>query len=612
MMHSHSMPFGAELLSNGSVRFRLWAPKAQRVDLCLEDRKAHLPLSPLEHGWFELITAQAGAGTLYRFRIDDAVTVPDPASRYQPSDVYGPSEVIDPRFPWNDDKWTGRPWEEAAIYELHVGTFTPDGTFLGVEQKLDYLAELGVTAIEIMPVADFAGTRNWGYDGVLLFAPESSYGRPEDLKRLIRSAHRKGLMVFLDVVYNHFGPEGNYLGEYSPQFFTSRHHTPWGDGINFDGTESRTVRDFFIHNALYWLEELHFDGLRLDAIHAIADDSSPDIVTELANTVRERFGAGSPSTKRFVHLILENDANAAHYLRRGDRARIQLYDAQWNDDIHHTLHALITGESDGYYAAYARHPIKYLCRSLSEGFAFQGEYSEYHGTNRGEPSAALPPTAFISFLQNHDQVGNRAFGERIVQLAPPEALKAAMATLFLAPSPPMIFMGEEFGATTPFLFFCDFTGELAAAVTTGRRNEFARFSKFNSSALREQIPDPNAAETFLRSKLDWESAGLEPHSGWLSFYRELMTLRSQKIIPIIREISEAHVISCDQPHRALAIDWKLKRGGALRLKANLGTGWLLLETASAESEIYRSHSKEAGPNAGKRLPPWSVIWSLAE
>ena len=337
MNRSHAMPFGAQVLDNGSVHFRLWAPAAQQVSLRLESAAAQsLPLLPLADGWFELTTTEAGASSLYRFQIDGKIEVPDPASRFQPQDVHGPSQVIAPSaFDWSDEHWRGRPWEEAVIYELHVGTFTPEGTFQVIERKLDYLRDLGVTALELMPVADFPGRRNWGYDGVLPFAPDSSYGSPEDLKRLVQAAHLKGLMIFLDVVYNHFGPEGNYLHTYAPQFFTNRHHTPWGDAINFDGPGSRIVRDFFIHNALYWLEEYHFDGLRLDAVHSIVDDSKPDILTELAQTVRERFGKD-----RFVHLILENADNRARCLDRSRSGAVELYDAQWNDDIHHAVHVL--------------------------------------------------------------------------------------------------------------------------------------------------------------------------------------------------------------------------------------------------------------------------------
>ncbi|MGH9528769.1 MAG: malto-oligosyltrehalose trehalohydrolase, partial [Terriglobales bacterium] len=493
MKRRHIMPFGSECREDGCVRFRLWAPKARQVDLCLEG-KTPLVCSMLKQdsGWFELITDAANAGALYRFQIDGGAKVPDPASRFQPHDVHGPSEVINPlSFDWSDESWKGRPWEEAVTYELHVGAFTQEGTFAGVEQKLEYLAGVGISAIELMPISDFSGKRNWGYDGVLPFAPDSAYGRPEDLKRLIQSAHAKGLMVFLDVVYNHFGPDGNYLNLYAPQFFTSRHRTPWGDAIDFDGPQSGTVRDFFIHNALYWLEEYNFDGLRFDAVHAILDDSSPDILVELAEKVHASFGAD-----RHIHLILENGDNESHYLDCGNDGRVTRYTAQWNDDIHHALHVLLTGETDGYYSDYGTDAIAQLGRCLAQGFAFQGDYSEFHEANRGEPSAQLSPLCFVNFLQNHDQIGNRAFGERILKLTSEDALKAAMSILLLSPSPPLLFMGEEFGTSTPFLFFCDFAGDLAKAVTTGRRGEFASFEKFNSREMLSRIPDPNSETTF--------------------------------------------------------------------------------------------------------------------
>ncbi|MGB8583430.1 MAG: malto-oligosyltrehalose trehalohydrolase [Candidatus Sulfotelmatobacter sp.] len=459
MKRRHNMPFGAECREDGRVRFRLWAPAAQQVEISLEGSKdsKRIALEPREHGWFELVTNIAKAGDLYRFRIDREKEVPDPASRFQPRDVHGPSEVIDPRmFDWKDDGWRGRGWNEAVIYELHVGAFARPGNFSAIRNRLDYLAELGVTAIELMPVSDFPGARNWGYDGVFLFAPESTYGRPEDLKELVQAAHQRGIMVLLDVVYNHFGPEGNYLGVYAPQFFTDRHKTPWGKGINFDGAESRVVRDFFIQNALYWLTEYHFDGLRLDAVHAILDDSTPDILTELASVVRSEVEPG-----RQVHLILENERNQAKYLRRTEQCRPRTYNAQWDDDIHHALHVLITGEKDGYYFDYAKRPLDQLGRCLVSGFAYQGDVSLYrNGERRGESTEGLPLTAFVSFLQNHDQIGNRPFGERIVTLADARPVRAALEILLLAPSPPMLFMGEEFGTQTPFLFFCDFEKDL--------------------------------------------------------------------------------------------------------------------------------------------------------
>jgi len=468
-----------------------------------------------------------------------------------------------------------------------------------------------------MPIADFAGVRNWGYDGVLPFAPDNCYGHPDDLKRLIQAAHRKGLMVFLDVVYNHFGPEGNYLRTYAPEFFTARHCTPWGDAINFDGPASRTVRDFFIHNALYWLEEYHFDALRFDAVHAIVDESKPDILTELAQTVREKFGAD-----RHIHLVLENDQNAAHYLTTLAREREagakvdqqnspKLYDAQWNDDIHHALHVLITGETDGYYCDYAEQPVRHLGRCLAEGFSYQGQLSRLrNNTPRGEPSRDLPPTCFVSFLQNHDQVGNRACGERILKLAESNAVKAALAILLLAPSPPLLFMGEEFGADTPFLFFCDFDGDLATAVTEGRRSEFARFEKFSSPAARASIPDPNAETTFTSSKLDWRSLDVPTHQSWLSFYRDLLALRRNTIVPHLQNLSGRSATFTVGQSNSLAVDWKLANNVTLTLIANLGPKFVTPPAAPAGRLIYSTIEGMTEKLDTGKMPPWSVAWFL--
>jgi maltooligosyltrehalose trehalohydrolase len=608
MKRRYSMPFGAECRDDGSVRFRLWAPAARQVELCLgppNSSMTRLPLNRCDHGWFELITDAAVPGSQYKFRIDAAQEVPDPASRFQPQDVHGRSVVIDPgAFDWQDRDWHGRRWEEAVVYELHVGAFTPSGTFSAVRERLDYLADLGITAVELMPVADFPGRRNWGYDGVFLFAPDSTYGRPEDLKQLVQSAHDRGLMVLLDVVYNHFGPEGNYLRSYAPQFFTDRHRTPWGDGINFDGPDSRVVRDFFIHNALYWLTEYHFDGLRLDAVHAITDDSTPHILTELADAVRS-----SVAPDRHVHLILENEHNQARYLQRRERCQPQAYTAQWNDDVHHALHVLITGERDGYYADYWQRPINQLGRCLAEGFAYQGEVSLYrNGKTRGESTESLPPTAFVSFLQNHDQVGNRAFGERIIQIADCRAVRAAVAILLLAPSPPLLFMGEEFGAETPFLFFCDFEKDLAAAVTAGRRNEFARFARFNDPAERERIPDPSVASTFKASQLDWSVIALPDHRDWLRFYSELLGLRRDHIVS---HLSMGCAVNADckvHGDRGLTAHWKFSDQSQLTLMANLGTEPLSGLTPPASRVIYASHQGNADVLKQGTLPPWSVVW----
>lgn len=609
MKRRHKMPFGAECRDDGRVRFRLWAPAANQVEVCLADSKSgtRLSLEQLENGWFELVTDAAKPGTQYRFRIDGGQEVPDPASRFQPEDVHGPSEVIDPTtFAWKDSTWRGRPWEEAVIYELHVGAFTPSGTFASVGERLDYLADLGITAIELMPVADFPGKRNWGYDGVLPFAPDSSYGRPEDLKTVVQSAHDRGLMILLDVVYNHFGPEGNYLNIYAPQFFTSQHNTPWGNAINFDGTDIRTVRDFFIQNALYWLIEYQFDGLRLDAVHAIIDDSTPHILSELADAVRN-----SVEPDRHVHLILENDSNQARYLQRTKNCQVPGYDAQWNDDIHHALHVLVTGERDGYYCDYADHAVDRLGRCLIEGFAYQGEQSSFRdGTARGERTAGLPPGAFVSFLQNHDQVGNRAFGERIASLADPRAVRAAMAVLLLAPSPPLLFMGEEFAAKTPFLFFCDFEKGLAEAVRNGRRNEFARFARFSDPEARARIPDPNAASTFEASRLDWESLTQSGQREWLGFYRQLLKLRRQKIVPHLSSscVPKAHY----EVYKVggLSAHWEFGDGSRLHLLANFGPEPLNGITPPASQMIYASENVSESALSQEGLPAWFVAWFL--
>lgn len=602
MKRKHRMPFGAECRDDGSVRFRLWAPKCKTVSLRLPDLERTQGMQPADDGWFE-VTQQVVAGTCYVFQIDDAQLVPDPASRFQPSGVHDPSQIVDPAaFEWQDKSWNGRPWEEAVIYELHVGTFTPEGTFAAAEEKLGYLADLGITAVELMPVADFPGNRDWGYDGVLPYAPARCYGHPEDLKRFIQSAHQHGLMVLLDVVYNHFGPEGNYLWCYAPEFFTERHHTPWGAAINFDGLHSRAVREFFIHNALYWLEEFHFDGLRLDAVHAIKDDSRPDILTDLAQRVRSEIPG------RHIHLVLENDDNAARYLGRGSDGCVKLYDAQWNDDIHHSLHVLLTGETDGYYADYARKPAWHLGRCLAEGFSFQGEKSDYRdGTNRGEASGDLPTIAFVSFLQNHDQVGNRAFGERIVQCAGVRAVKAAMAVLLLAPSPPLLFMGEEFGAETPFLFFCDFGPELAPKVTSGRRSEFARFAKFSSPEAQSNIPDPASEATFQASRLNWDSLQADAHQDWINFYRDLLRIRREAIVPRIPPVRRRARFELLAPG-ALQVSWKMKDASNLLLLANFAKEQSIEIPRVTGEMIYETDNGAAAGSA--TMAPLSVAWFL--
>ncbi|MDH4060123.1 MAG: malto-oligosyltrehalose trehalohydrolase [Aquincola sp.] len=597
----HDMPFGATLRPGGGARFRLWAPSARRVELLLTGRGRIDEMHPAGGGWFELEVADAAAGLRYAYRIDGELVVPDPASRANPDGVHQHSQLVDPRaFDWGDAGWRGRPWSEAVIYELHVGCFSAEGTFRAAVAQLDDLVALGITAIELMPVADFPGRRGWGYDGVLPFAPKAAYGTPDDLKALVAAAHARGLMVLLDVVYNHFGPDGNYLHAYAAPMFNPRVQTPWGAAINFDGEHSATVREFFIHNALYWIDEYHLDGLRLDAVHAMHDRSPLHFVDELALALR-----GGPPRGRAVHLVLENHDNDAVRLVRDSAGHARLADAQWNDDVHHALHILVTGEADGYYADYADDPLSRFARGLAEGFIYQGEPSAYaDGHPRGTASAQLPPLAFVNSAQTHDQVGNRAFGERIAMLAEgagrQDALRALLACLLLAPAPPMLFMGEEFAASTPFLYFCDFDGELARAVTAGRRAEFGRFARFADAEVRDRIPDPNAEATYLDSKLDWAERTRAPHSTWLAMYGELLRQRRDMLVPWLGQ--------------ARSGTWQVPAPGTLHVQWPLGEGrrWHLLaqlDDRAGPPELLATlpgrrvwHS----PHATDALPGWSV------
>jgi maltooligosyltrehalose trehalohydrolase len=593
------MPYGAEITSDG-VRFALWAPTAGDVSLVLDN--VELPLNADKDGWYRVVSADARPGSRYGYRIDGNLTVPDPASRFQPDDVHGLSLVLDPQsYEWSDTSWTGRPWEETVLYEVHVGTATPEGTYAGLMSKLDSLRDLGVTAIELMPIGEFPGRRNWGYDGVLPYAPDAAYGSPEDLKRLIEHAHELGLMVFLDVVYNHFGPSGNYLHAYAKTFFTERHPTPWGAGINVDGEGSRPVRDFFFHNALYWLEEYHFDGLRFDAVHAIADDGKPHFIEELANRIRQAI------PDRHIHLVLENEANQARWLDRDDRRAPKLHTAQWADDIHNSWHALLTGENEGYYEDYANKPLQHLGRALAEGFAYQGDPSPHKdGVIRGEPSAHLTPTAFVAFLQNHDQVGNRAFGERLSRLIPPERLALAQAIFLLSPQIPLLFMGEEWAASTPFQFFVDFESEpdLAKAVRDGRRGEFKRFKAFSDPEMSQKIPDPTDRNTFEHSKIDWSEIDRSPHREVLSQTRHLLDLRRTEIVPLLKsEYRGSHYTI--SPDKVLDVTWRFSQG-TLRLLANFGDSTISAPSDMDGQVLWSSPDLDLS-GKGLLLPPWSTI-----
>lgn len=581
--HRHSLPFGAEFSREGT-RFRLWAPNANNATLILHDRSAPLSLQQ-ENGWYAATVADVSAGSRYRYRIDDEIDVPDPASRFNPEGVHGPSEVINPHgFDWQDAEWRGLPWSQAVVYELHVGTFTPEGTFDAIIPRLGELAALGINTLELMPVNAFAGNRGWGYDGVLPYAPHPAYGRPDDLKRLIQAAHQHRMMVLLDVVYNHFGPDGNYLSRYARDFFTDRHHTPWGNAINFEGAHGRNVRQFFIQNALYWIDEYRFDGLRIDAVHAMLDDSKQHFIAELIDTVQN-----GPGRERLIHIVLENHHNESRYLQCDGRTKRGCV-AQWNDDFHHPLHVLLTGETDGYYEDFAAAPLQQLGRVLAEGFAFQGDVSHSDGDlRRGEPSAHLPPSAFVNFLQTHDQIGNRAFGERLTSLAPTDRMRAATAILLLAPQVPMFFMGEEYAAPQPFLYFCDFTGDLAAAVTQGRRKEFEQFRAFANAAVREKIPDPNDARTFSASRLNWQDRSCANHREWLDYVRALLKIRQEKLVPLIPHITggrysvEIHI---------LKVLWPLADGGQIEMLANLGGTSAQAPLNERTTRLFSTHDND--------------------
>ena len=592
--------WGAQVITDRGVRFRIWAPDHRDLGVAIEGERLPLPMNSLHGGWHQLTTDRARAGSRYQFVLPDGRRLPDPASRFQPKDVHGPSEVIDSNsYTWGDGGWSGLTWSEAVLYELHVGTFTQEGTFDGLRNKLKHLVDLGVTGIELMPIAQFPGARNWGYDGVYPYAPAATYGRPDELKLLVDTAHQLGLMMILDVVYNHFGPEGSYVGAYACEFFTDRHKTPWGAGINFDGPDSRPVRSFFIENAMYWIREFHFDGLRLDAVHAIVDDSPRHLLDELAERVRD-CAAG-----RAVHLILENEENEARCLERAPNRKPVRFTAQWNDDVHHVLHTAATGESSGYYAEYTGDTTK-LGRALAEGFTFQGEIMEFRGRPRGSPSAHLPPDAFVAFIQNHDQIGNRAFGERLNQIAEPAALRAVAAVYLLLPQIPMLFMGEEWNAREPFPFFCDFHGELAEAVRKGRREEFARFPEFHDPDARERIPDPQAELTFESAKLDWTALQVESHAEWLSWYRTLLTTRRVEIAPRVPRITSSQTHYKVLGPLAVLVTWSVDNGERLELVANLSN----VPVAYESDKQGRSLLECNGPVAEAQLPEWYVSWRV--
>lgn len=544
--------WGAEYIATDTVCFRVWASGQKSVSLRLCDTDYEMSASG--DGWFEQKVTGVAAGEEYCYVLADGMTVPDPASRAQKDGVNGASLVVDPtRYRWRNINWAGRRWEEAVIYELHIGTFTPQGTFSAAVAKLPYLAELGITLIEVMPVSQSGGTRGWGYDGVLLYAPHSSYGSPDDFKAFIDAAHGYGISVILDIVLNHFGPEGNYLPLLSPDFFDSERMTPWGNGIAYSVD---AVRRYITEVPLYWLTEYRLDGLRFDAIDQIEDPSASHILIDIAERIRAEI------TDRPVHLTTEDSRNVVFLHPWEPAGSVPLFTAEWNDDFHNAAHVLATGETHAYYQDFAHQPGRWLARALAEGFAYQGDVSAQSGLPRGVDSTGQPPVAFVDFIQNHDQTGNRAHGERLLSLAGFERTRVLLATLLLSPHIPLLFMGEEYGETRPFLFFTDFHGELAQAVREGRAKEFA------DHAGQANVPDPNALDTFLRSKLDWQKLHGEPGKSWLQFTRKLLIRRQQFIVPLL---ATARGGCAEVLHTApgfVAVSWRFA-GGTLSVALNI-------------------------------------------
>ena len=522
------------------ISFRVWAPSANQVQLKINGDL--FGMTPADSGWWRAEVALAKISIDYGFVVDGGEPLPDPRSPWQPSGIHGLSRTLDHgAFTWTDQGWQAKPLSSAIVYELHVGTFTPQGTFIAAIDKLDHLLDLGITHIELMPAAEFSGTRGWGYDGVDLYAPHHAYGEPDDLKRLVDASHARGLAVILDVVYNHLGPAGNYLARFGP-YFTQRYATPWGQAINFDGPQSDEVRRFFCDNALMWLRDYHFDGLRIDAVHAILDASAMHFLEQLAGEVAEL----QAQTDRQLALIAESDLNDPRIIRSREIGGYGIH-AQWSDDFHHALHCVLTGERAGYYRDFGS--LADLAKALQRVFVYDGRYSAFRRRRHGRPPSGLSGHSFLAYLQTHDQIGNRAKGERSSHLMNVGRLKIAAALVLTAPFIPMLFQGEEWGATSPFLYFTDHKDrELGRNVTQGRRREFAAFG-WNP----EDIPDPQAVETFECSKLNWSESDTEPHSGLLAWHRRLIQLRRE--IPALSDgcVEEVRV-SFDETAKWLVVN----------------------------------------------------------
>ncbi len=552
------------------------------------------PLAAAGEGIFELTVQRVRAGARYQYRLDGERYRPDPVSRWQPEGVHGPSVVVDPgAFTWTHERFRGHRLADLVFYEIHVGTFTQAGTFEAAIPYLEQVADLGVTAIELMPVAEFPGSRNWGYDGVHLYAPQSTYGGPRGLRRLVDACHARGLSVFLDVVYNHLGPEGNYLAEYG-SYFTDRYRTPWGQAVNFDGPDSAGVRRHVVENARMWVRDFHVDGLRLDAIHSIFDSSPVHVLTEVVAAVREEaVRLGRPA-----YVVAESHDNDRAIVTPAEAGGLGL-DGVWSDDFHHAVHVRLTGESTGYYADFTDGAL--LPRALAEGFAFQGEPSQYFGRPRGTPSTDLDGQHFMISVQNHDQVGNRAQGDRLWTLVPFEAAKLAAALLLVAPAVPLLFMGEEYGETAPFQFFTSFLDqELVDAVRRGRAAEFSRFE------WKGAVPDPQAPDTFVRSRLNQTLAGAPRHRALRDFYRAWLTLRREH--PALGAEGKALTrAALDPTGSVLTVDRAAPSGEAVRCVANLTGKSLAWTMPRARALIDSADPRFGGPDRVRPLEPWQVL-----
>lgn len=594
------MRFGARLRADGGVDFNLWAPQARSAAVLYRHGAEEGQLDCLQAtsepgGWWHAHIEDATAHTRYQWQINDSLRVPDPAAREAPHGPHGLCRVTEPsRYSWHRPDWRGLAWEELVFYELHIGTFTPAGTYEAAAAELPRLADLGFTAIELMPLATFGGQWGWGYDGVLPFAPHPAYGTPDDLKRFVDAAHALGLCVFLDVVYNHFGPDGNYLHAYAPTFFSATNDSPWGPAINFDGEGSATVREFFVHNALYWIEEFRMDGLRLDAVHAIVDDGRPHILQAISDAVR----ASAQSAGRHVHLVLENEKNQTAWLRAPEGAS-PIYDGQWNDDFHHALHVALTGESHTYYAKFARDPMTLLARVMTHGFAFP------HGRLATDSDPPLALTAMVNFLGNHDQVGNRAFGERLAHLVTEPAAELALLLVLLTPAIPMVFMGDEFGASTPFLYFAHWEGELRDAVRAGRQNEFS-----HAQPEKGALTDPCDAATWTASRLHWEESELPDGRARCALLQRALEVRREWLTPQARHLATGgHTAERVGPH-GLRVVWTYRHGMRWCLEANLGPKPLIVTLPPPSGVPVLEHRWDAqAPGAQPAWAPWSARWT---